>query len=147
MVRLKKISITQLPALVAIAYMGDNDLLEKYHIKKYDFFEAVASTMLMINETSKIHQLKCHKIIYESKPIGYMVSYGNVLYSFGINISLRKKSILVAWWSELKKEIGKEFVCRIFRNNTRCIEFLKKQQMQEIEVNEEHNFVTLLNTK
>jgi hypothetical protein len=147
MITMKKISVMQLPMLVLIAYDGDTDLLDKYHISKLPLMGAVKSTLQMIFEMAKIEKLNCYKIVYQKKPIGYVVSYKNVLYSFGVNKAFRKREIMLSWWEELKQTIGRKFVCRLYRNNTRAIEFLKKQQMEEIEVNEEHNFITLLNSK
>ena len=134
MITLNKISISKLPDYVEIAYKGDTDLFTKFHVSTFDFKGAVMSTLLMILDVAKTRQLSCYKVIYQKEPIGYVVSYEGVLYSFGINIKFRKKDILLSWWEELKKTIGREFVCRLYRNNTRAIEFLKKQQMIEAEV-------------
>ena len=147
MIKMNKISIMQLHDLVFLSYEGDSELMDKYHVQKFDLLGAVKSTMDMIHEMAVKYKLECYKVIYNKIPIGYVVSYEGVLYSFGINIKFRKKTILMAWWEELKRTIGWQFVCRLYRNNTRAIEFLKKQQMIEVEVNEKHNFVTLLNSK
>ena len=133
--------------VVLIAYNGDSELMEKYHTKKCDLQEAVNSTLAMIYTMAKTQKLNCYKVIYQKQPIGYVVYFMNVLYSFGIDIKFRKKDILLHWWDELKSVIGKNFVCRLYRNNTRCIDFLKKQQMEVVDENEEHNYITLLNKK
>jgi len=147
MIRLTKISKSELPMLIVKSYTGDTELLEKYHIAKFDLPGAVLAELSRVEEMSKAKKIDCYKVIHEKQPIGYVVTFGNTLYSFSINIKFRKKDILIGWWNEIKKVLGKNFVCNIYNNNTRCIEFLKKQQMEIIEVNKEHNFVTLLNTK
>ncbi len=101
MITLNKISINKLPEVIEIAYEGDNDLFEKYHVQRFTLKESVISTLKMINDTAKEYKTKCYKVIYNKQSIGYVALYGDILYSFGINIRFRKKDILLAWWNIL----------------------------------------------
>jgi hypothetical protein len=140
-----KISKHELKNLIEIGYSGDKELLEKYHVQKFEFSQAVNSTMGMIDQQSSMCDLKYFKIVYNKKPIGYFITGFNNLFSFAINIKYRKKDILVEWWQTVKKELGEYFDCNLFLNNTRAIKFLQKQGMKIFGIKREHNFVKLLN--
>lgn len=148
MVALKRISLFDLPKLIYISYKGDSDLLNEYHIAKMDLRSAVDSTFSMIMTASKIKDLKYYKVIYERQPIGYVATYDdNFLYSYGISVNFRKKDILIDWWKQIKKILVDDFNTMIYGNNTRAIEFLKKQGMKIIQEDKEHNVLTFINSK
>ena len=146
MVNLLKISKFDLPEAIKIAYEGDDELLEKYHVDKYDLMGAVASTLRMIYKMVEWENMEMdyYKVMQDETPIGYICTYPNNLYSFGINKKYRSKEILKEWWSRVKEVMGEKFITMLYPNNTRAINFLKKQGMVEIE-DIEDNCVTLLN--
>lgn len=135
-----------LPELIRIAYEGDSELLEKYHVDKFDLMGAVASTMYMIEKTVQYEnkEMDYYQVSYNETPIGYVCTYPNTLYSFGINIAYRTKDILIEWWKNVKELFDGGFVTMLYNNNGRAINFCKRQGMEVVEGMEEE-FVTLLN--
>lgn len=145
MITIKKISKSELPKLVAISYERDEDLFEKYHIGKMNFPQAVLSTLDLIDEASQQFKLSYYKVIYQKQPIGYFVTFGDYLYSFGISMKFRKKDILVGWFLAVKKVLGKQFKALLYENNTRAISHLEKQGMKIVDIDNETKIVTLQN--
>jgi hypothetical protein len=152
MITVKKISKTEIPALIANAYQGDEDLLDKYYNLnrfnldvKVDFPIAVLDTLDIIDEVSKVYKLSYYKVIYQKKPIGYFVTFDGFLHSFAINKKYRKREILIGWFEEVKKVLGKHFICMLYDVNTRAINHLQKQGMKIVHTDEEHRTVTLQN--
>lgn len=146
MVELIKIDPGDLQKLVSIAYWEDYELFRRYHIKQFDnIYDAVKATMDMMEEFNKVLPLTYWAVIHEGYPIGYMASYQQFLYSFGINIRRRKKEILMEWMAALRKEFGYDFFCCLESGNTRCIEFLQKNHMVIDYVDSDNNFVKLIN--
>ena len=145
MITAKKISKSELPKLVAISYEKDEELFDKYHIGKMNFPQAVLSTLDLIDEASKTFKLNYYKVIYQKQPIGYFVTFNNYLYSFGISMRHRKKDVLIGWFNEVKKTLGKEFLAMLYENNTREISHLEKQGMKIVDIDNESKIVTLQN--
>lgn len=144
MITVKKISKSQVAEYVDIAYRGDEDLLQRYHTQVHQTVEAaVFSTMLMIQDASGAKDLKYFKICWNSKPIGYFVTFDGFLYSFGINIKFRKPDIHKGWWVEVKKVLGKNFFSMLYDNNSRAVDFLVRQGMKIIEHNYEQHLIYL----
>lgn len=149
MIKLNKISNHELIPLVEIAYRNDNDLLEFYWGDSYSLIEAVNETMNAIKIISheveqKGEEMYYYSVVKDEEEIGYMCCFDHNLYSFGININHRKKDTLIEFWEMIKEIIGDSFICMLFPQNTRAIDFLKKQGMVEVE-GIEPNCVTLLN--
>ncbi len=143
MIRIVKISFGQLGRLVELSYENDQELFEKYHLKPMGFEDCVKSTMELIEDVAKIHDLIYYKILWNNKPVGYFIIYGNILYSYAVAIRFRRKIILTRWWDEIKKMMPPLFATGLYENNTRAIEFLEKQGM--IVSERRDNIVTLLN--
>lgn len=143
---IEKISKFTLPELIRIAYEGDEDLLNKFHVDKFDINGAVASTLWMIEQTDEreYEEMDHYKVSLDGTPIGYVSLFPNFLYSFGININYRTKEILTEWWAKVKEIFGGKFITMLYPNNERAIEFCKKQGMVEVP-DIEDNCVTLLN--
>lgn len=146
MIELKKISKFDLAKAIRIAYEGDTDLLEKYHVDKFSLDGAVASTLNMIYQTVEWEDLEMeyYNVMFDGDVIGYICTYPNNLYSFGINKSYRKKEVLLGWWDAVKSIFNGKFITMLYPNNTRAINFLKKRGMVEVDGVENH-CVTLLN--
>ena len=148
MVTCKKISKAELPKLIELSYIGDVDLIEKYHhmnMKGRATFEmAIISTLNNIHDVSKEFDLRYHKVIFDKKPIGYFVTFDGFLHSFAIAKKYRKKDILIGWFDCVKKILGNKFYSMLYDHNTRAINHLVKQGMKIIEVSEEDERVTLL---
>lgn len=123
----------ELKKYVEIAYNGDEDLLKKYHIAEYSLCEAVDETLSMIYQTSLEVDMKHLGVYNDCKIIGYVSYFQNNLYSFGINIEYRTKEVLSVFWEEIKSILSHSFICMLYPNNTRAIEWLKKCGMKEKE--------------
>ena len=138
MVTIKKISVNNLPNLVYLSYLGDDEFLSKYspHIKDEDssLVTSVNGELYFIYEMGQTKKLNYYKVIYQKKPIGYFVTIADDwLYSFSINIKYRKKDLLVNWWKQIEKTLKKEFYCCLYEKNDRAISFLTKNGMKEKE--------------
>jgi hypothetical protein len=147
MIELKQISLDELEDAISISYLGDEDLFDKYHVDPFFTFEdCVESTFEMVKENSKYKECYYYKVLFEDTEIGYVVTYKECLFSFGINIEYRRKSILIEWWSKVKEVLDETFLCMLYDNNTRAIDFLKKNGMIEIDNKIlEDNIVILIN--
>lgn len=130
MVKLIQISKEELHGLVHIAYEGDYDLLDKYHIKKFNLESAVSSTLEMIDGMSKQLELKYFSVEWQGTQIGYVIISGDFLYSFGISIYHRTKNILKSWWDCLLLVMGDRIKVGLLSNNTRAIEYMKKRGLE-----------------
>lgn len=145
MITIKKISKSQLAQYVDIAYRGDSDLMDRYHIQQHETVEsAVFSTMLMIDDMSRLKDLSYYKICWKKEPIGYLVTFPDFLYSFGINIKFRKRDIHIGWWNATKSILGKKFISMLYDNNSRAVGFLQKQGMKILEHNLENHSIVLV---
>ena len=146
MITFEQIQPEDLQPLVALAYWEDYELLEKYHVRKFGSVEAaVEQTVIMIAEMEMRIPMNYYKIMWNGGPAGYMVTFENCLYSFGIKMQYRLRHILTEWVAKVQEMMEHHFKCYLYKNNTRAIEFCKKQGMIIIEENLEENFVTLLN--
>lgn len=129
MVKIDKISKPKLLELIEKSYQGDNDLFNKYHVIKGDAQTLAVETMGMIEQASKQFDMSYYKVLLNKEPIGYFVTSKQHLYSFAINKKFREKEILINWWKYVKMVLGKAFTTVLYDNNTRAIEFLKKNGM------------------
>lgn len=150
MITIKKISKSEIPSLIATAYEGDTELFEKYcsaklRTDKVDFPIAVLNTLDIIDEVSTAYKLSYYKVIYQKKAIGYFVTFDKFLHSFAINKKYRNREVLVGWFEQVKKVLGKNFMCMLYDINTRAIAHLERQGMKIIDRDEEHKTVTLQN--
>lgn len=144
MVKVSKVSKNEIKRLVEIAFNGDSDLVEKYHIINKGFSEAVDSTVGRIIDTSRIYDYKFFKVLHEKKPVGFFVVGNQVLYSFGINIKYRTKNILANWWELVKKELGSQFMSMLYSKNERAVNYLKNRGMV---VSDDDGIITTLVNK
>lgn len=140
----KKISKTQLPKLIELSYLGDDDMLEQYHSgQKIDFFNAIIKELDYIHQASKKFDLSYYKLIYKQKPIGYFVTFDGFLYSFGIGKKNRSKEVLANWFSQVKRALGSQFISMLYSYNTRAIKHLERQGMTIIDEDIDNQTVTL----
>ncbi|MES2382406.1 MAG: hypothetical protein V4538_15270 [Bacteroidota bacterium] len=144
MIKLEKISTFGLRNLVEIAYKGDSELLDKYWGEDFNLEDAVNETMWMVGEVSKEAEMSYYSVELDDCEIGYVCCFEHNLYSFGININYRTKDNLVEFWERIKEIMGQSFICMLFPQNERAINFLKTQGMKIVD-GVEQNCVTLLN--
>lgn len=144
MVTVNKISFGNLKELIEISYKEDNELFEKYHVSENMSFEdCVNAQMIMIKQAAVEVEVNYYKVVCDKKPIGYVVTFPTVLYSFAVNKAYRKPEILSELFEKIKDILGDVFICKLYANNKRAIGYLQKCGM---EVKEENiNSVTLVN--
>lgn len=144
MITIKKISINEIPELVKMSYEKDEDFFTKYYANNSSYMACVNAELFKIYEMAESEKLNYYKVIYQKKAIGYVITFGDFLYSFCINIKYRKKEILLHWWDKIQKLMPKKFGCYLYKKNERAIEFLKKNRMKVIDENNEIGTVTLM---
>ena len=147
MITVTKVLHKDVADLVAISYKDDYAGFEKYHIKPMDYWGAVSKTLDMIWEMEEQNDMDYYEIKWGDNRVGYMITCDECLYSFAIQKEYRvKRGLLVQFWIALKLILGKDFICLIYRNNTRAIKFLQRMGMEEIEYNTgDKNLITLIN--
>lgn len=147
MVNIKKIAIKDLAELVRLSYKDDQAGFDKFHVAKYSYEQAVTRTLKMIADQQQIKPMEYYGIYYNNEAIGYFVFFSGVLYSFAISKPYRiKRGVLRNWWELAKSVMEDHFICVLYRNNTRAIQFLKRLGMNEVEYNfEDKNLITLIN--
>lgn len=145
MVTIEKITKFELPIYVRIAYNEDYELFEKYHVNQFGIDEAVDSTVEMINNVSNQVDMRYFKVQYNDENIGYVTVFKNNLYSFGININYRTPKILNEFWEYIKVILGDSFICMLFPNNTRAINWLLKCGMDIVKDVEDNAVVLIYN--
>ena len=146
MIKIEKISTFELRDLIEIAYRGDSDLLDKYWGDDFSLEEAINETMWMVGEVAKEAPMEYFVVLKDEEEIGYVCKIPNNLYSFGININYRTKENLSEFWEKVKEVMKDGFICMLFPQNVRAINWLKKMGMVEVE-GVENNCVCLLNIK
>ena len=115
--------------LIELAFLGDSDLIEKYHAANDSMQDSVLHTIERIDVTSMAYELKYFKVSCDKVDAGFFVIGDNFLYSFGLNLRFRTKEYLIKWWALVCKELKPNFICMMNKKNTRGIDFLKRQGM------------------
>ena len=145
MVKLEKISKEELRPMVLKSYENDEELFNKYHVGKFSLQQCVEKTVEMIEEAELETPLNYYKVICNDDDIGYIVTFNSILYSFAIAMEYRKRDILIEWWKLVNDILGEEFYAILYKNNTRAIEFLKRQDMKIISENVGENYLVFSN--
>lgn len=130
MLQLNEIEQKELPNLILLAYDGDQELLDKFHVEKFTLQEAVNSTLKMIDDVSKDLHLTYIKVMFGGVTIGYIIYSGKFLYSFGIAMSYRNKEVLKEWWDGVLELIGNDLTCGLLSNNERAIQYMLNRGMK-----------------
>ena len=146
MIELVEIAHYELKGFVEASYENDEELLTTYHIRPMEFDEAVQETLNMIRITSIGLNMNYFGFLMDGDKIGYICTFQNNLYSFGLNIDYRTPSILLCFWDNIVEILGDSFICMLYPNNKRAIKWLKRCGMVEVPDIEE-NCITLLRVK
>lgn len=133
-VRLVKIDRRSLSYHVKLAFDGDRELMDNYHISPGTLNHCVAHTMEFIEQNADHYKddIEFYAVVYNVETvIGYTIiirnaTHPNELYSFGINVKYRQKDILMAWMDQVKEKIGEPFYIVLWSKNTRAINFFEK---------------------
>lgn len=135
-VRLLPISFGYLDPFVALAFEGDTDLLQHYHVSPGSLDECVAHTLNAISETynSFPATMKIYAVVYGNKIIGYTIFIesdpSKELYSFGINIQYRTKEVVTSWLTVVKEALGEKWFLVLWDKNTRAINFFERNGVE-----------------
>lgn len=149
MIKFEKISLDELKKLIYLSCENDNELAEKYHSLnlgkrgEYTLEECINETFERIVDAEEEVGLDKYKVIYQGEEIGYVTLFEDILYSYAIGMKYRTKEILPLWWKGICNLFENEFVTMIYSNNTRCLNFLLKNNMEIVEV--EDNILMLKN--
>lgn len=140
MISFESIPKFQVSKYVTIAFQGDDDLINVYHVVNGDFDKCVFLTCKNISDTDVIMGFEYFGIYNNEQVIGYTVIGPALLFSFGINIKYRNKEVLMAWWQWVCAKMNL-FKCVLWKKNTRAIAFLVKNGMQVEKVTDDHVFL------
>lgn len=143
MITLTEIPLSELRKYVEIAYRGDLDLLDFYWGENFSLEEAVNETMFLINQVAEEIDIDCYSVENDGEEIGYIVKFPNNLYSFSININHRTKKNLIEYWERIKEVMEEGFICMLYPQNERAINWLKKCGLVEVK-GVQQELVTLL---
>lgn len=124
---------------IEIAFEDDDKLVSDYHIIGVTYEDCVDDTYARIINESKLSKLDWHILCSnENYIIGFLVLSleHNILYSFGINIHNRKK-----YSQELFEKVCEltenSFSCGLYTKNTRAIEYLLRNGMVIVRIDED----------
>jgi hypothetical protein len=149
MIKFEEISLDELKNLIYLSCENDNELVEKYHSlnldseEKYTLEDCVNETFQRIVDAEEEIGVDKYRVVYQGEDIGYVVLFEDILYSYAIAIKYRTKEILSLWWKGICDLFENEFVTMIYSNNTRCLNFLLKNNMEIVET--EDNILMLKN--
>ncbi len=135
MIKLIPIDKTNIRYYIKLAFEGDKELLEKYHILAPSTLEeCVKHTAESIEENEEHYKdnIEFYAVILDVETvIGYTIiiknkKVPNELYSFAINVKYRQRDILEEWLRELAKKLGDNYYTVLWQKNTRAIDFFEK---------------------
>lgn len=117
---------------IHIAFLDDQELIDKYHISNGNLEDCVIDTYNKIMIESNSTELNWYSVNDNSdNVIGFLVvslSYG-VLFSFGLNINHRKE-YAKEFFDKIKELLNNSFACGLWTKNTRTIKYLIRNGMQ-----------------
>lgn len=142
LIELVQIPVSQIKEAVWIAYEDDIELMDKYHILPASHEDCVLMTVGLIEDASNEKPMENYNVLWNNVLIGYTCKYEDVLYSYGLNIAYRRKSILHDWWGAVEKMMGDNFKTYLYSNNSRAKDFLERNGLTTI--NEENNILELI---
>ena len=128
--KIEFIAITEneLPEYIFLCYNGDYDFLTNYHYKKMGVVEAVEYELSLIKEA--VFEFTFYKVLYAGIKIGYVVAFGDFIFSFSVAKKYRKKEILEQWWEMMLYFFREGIKFGMLSNNIRAINFFKKRGMK-----------------
>lgn len=129
---LQKISAEELQLYIMLAFNNDEELKD-YHVVPGTFKEMSKHTYNSIIDNGKGIDIEYYKILLRDngkiKAIGFSVICRKpmrMLLSLGVNVKFRTKEILIEWLSKLEELFGDKYGVGLWKQNTRAIEFFKK---------------------
>lgn len=155
MISLLPITLDELKPLIAYAYAGDNDLIEKYQADTTRTYQQCVD--FNFNEIAELSSAHKNVSIWEiwrdegdlSNAIGYCVTINNedqpgMLLSYSINKKYRDAEILTSWLMEVEEELGTPYYTGLWAKNTRAISFFEKNGFALLPASEREDYVYLV---
>lgn len=126
----KKIHIKDFREYVYNAFIDDIEIIEFYDrsVKVNTTEEAIDNVCLKISEAYP--DAKIFGVDIDNIKVGYFVTRGDLLISFGMSIQHRNKITLSVFWDHIKSNMGNKFNAMLYSHNIRAINFLKKGGMK-----------------
>lgn len=155
-INIVSVHYTDIEALMHIAFKDDPDLLSLYTPAPETLEQCVARSYANVVEmfTGEVYkdseknayaiELRHDDVV---RRIGFMVTaktddLPNELYSFGINIHYRSRTIVLKWLGIVHRMLGKTFWTSLYGRNSRAINFFERNGFKKIE-SESRQFVSL----
>lgn len=138
---------------IAIAFDADYVGYEKYRdpisrIQINSIEDVVNDTIIKLNEFVRAGiGLIYFEVQQSNKVVGFFCcfwDYKNAMYclvSFGLNKNYRQRALLDEYFKLLKKTMMVNFYTVLFSKNTRAINWLKKNEMVEIESDQKDSVI------
>lgn len=136
MIKLVKIDKNSLRFYVKLAFGGDMDLLEKYHISPGTLDHCANHTMGFIEENTNHYKddIEFYAVVLDFEtPIGYTVLIKNEkapheLYSFGIKKEYRTAENLKGWLNAVREQLKTPYYIVLWSKNDRAINFFERNE-------------------
>lgn len=132
-VKLLPISYSEIKPLISLAFAGDEELMNKWHIAPGTLEEIVEHTYNTIGLWDADFCLEYYMVVIDSgdevETIGFTVLLNDevrVLYSFGISIANRCRTTLLGWLSAVKESFNAEYGVSLWEKNERTISFFER---------------------
>jgi hypothetical protein len=126
-------------------FKDDSDLLKYFDPLSTAADNEQASREVYSNLVDYANDRKCKFVKTEMGYVFYAKSkwffQRNILISFCLKNEYRNWVSVSLFWQEIKKNVGKHFICYLYTKNTRAIGFLLKGGMK---IKRSNNLVTLL---
>jgi hypothetical protein len=129
----RKLKYKDLKEAIKIALEGDNEI-----VSLYDPNIEVNSIEDVVNDIDrKIFEIRdfciCKGIYDNENLIGYYAYIEKMLISFSLSSPNRTKEKLQQFFDLIKKDLGQQFVCRLWSKNLRAIKWLIKNGFQFVD--------------
>lgn len=119
------------------AFAGDSEI-NKYcdeEDKDKNLIELSESICNKIEEYEKVGDCVFEEILIDNKSAGYLFCWKNLLVSFCVNKKFRTAENLKQVFETIRNKFESDFICFMWKRNTRAINWLKKNGMYETETN------------
>ena len=129
----KEIKYDDLYKAIKIALVEDKNIVELYdpNIRVENANDVVDDIYRKIFEI-KEHCI-CKGVFEKEKLIGYYVYTDLLLLSFSISSQYRTRGFLRDFFSLIRRDLGKKFMCRLWSKNIRAIKWLLKNNFEIVE--------------
>lgn len=141
----KEITYSQIEKAIRVSFEQDSKI-----VSLYDPNVEVANTDDVIASIySKIFDIKdlciCKGVYEKGVLVGYYIYTEMLLISFSLSPQYRTRGYLRDFFSLIRRDLGKKFVCRLWSKNVRAIKWLIKNKLEVLEDN--NNIVELVYLK